>query len=281
MTAVPTAALVSGALAAAALCAVRLPRRSGGRLQDVVVPASSLCTAPRRSRCRSAPVLPLAGLVAALVVASLLGPVPALLAAAAAGAASRVHRGRQASRRRDDERARAVEACGALASELRAGRTPADALAAAAELATGPSRAALVAAAGATRLGGDTAGALRPPDGTAVPDVLRSLAACWTVCAGSGSGLAAAVQRLEEGLRADQAQRRAVDAELAGPRATAALLAVLPAAGLLLASGLGADPLRVLLSTPVGLACLTVGLLLDALGLWWTGRLVARAGGGG
>jgi tight adherence protein B len=112
-----------------------------------------------------------------------------------------------------------------------------------------------------------------------VPEVLRALAACWTVCAGSGSGLAAAVERLEEGLRAEQSQRRAVDAELAGPRATAGLLAVLPAGGLLLAAGLGADPLSVLLTTPVGLLCLTAGLALDAVGLWWTGRLVAAAGG--
>ena len=112
-----------------------------------------------------------------------------------------------------------------------------------------------------------------------MPEVLRALGACWTVCAGSGAGLASAVERLEEGLRADAAQRRAVDAELAGPRATAGLLAVLPAGGLLLAAGLGADPLRVLLTTPVGLLCLTVGLALDGLGLWWTGRLVASAGG--
>ena len=115
--------------------------------------------------------------------------------------------------------------------------------------------------------------------GSAVPEVLRALAACWTVCAGSGAGLATAVERLEEGLRAEQAQRRAVDAELAGPRATAGLLAVLPAGGLLLAGGLGADPLSVLLATPVGLLCLLVGLGLDAVGVWWTGRLVASAGG--
>jgi tight adherence protein B len=116
-------------------------------------------------------------------------------------------------------------------------------------------------------------------DDSGVAPLLRSLSACWTVCATSGSGLAAAVERLAEGLRAEQAQRRAVDAELAGPRATAGLLAVLPGAGLLMAAGLGADPLHVLLETPLGLVCLVLGLGLDGLGVLWTSRLVARAAG--
>jgi hypothetical protein len=89
--------------------------------------------------------------------------------------------------------------------------------------------------------------------------------------------LAAAVDRLEEGLRADQVLRQALAAELAGPRATAGLLAVLPAVGLLLAAALGADPLQVLLHTPLGLVCLVAGVGLDALGVVWTTRLVARA----
>lgn len=285
----PTSAvLLSAALAAAAAgCLRAVPGPAGLRLRGVVTPAPARLPRSPTHTPTHAPAYalrdrPAAALGVVLVVALLvrvLGLVPALVVAAVLGAVARSRRARAAAELRREERERAVEACGALASELRAGRSPGDALEAAAELAAGPSRAALAAAAGAVRLGGDAAGALRPPEGTAVPDVLRALSACWAVCAGSGSGLAAAVERLEEGLRADQAQRRAVDAELAGPRATAALLAVLPAAGLLLAAGLGADPLGVLLTTPVGQACLVGGVLLDATGLWWTGRLVARAGG--
>jgi hypothetical protein len=51
---------------------------------------------------------------------------------------------------------------------------------------------------------------------------------------------------------------------------------VLPAVGLLLAAALGADPLQVLLHTPLGLVCLVAGVGLDALGGLWThpaGRL--------
>ena len=72
--------------------------------------------------------------------------------------------------------------------------------------------------------------------------------------------------------------RRAVEAELAGPRATAGLLAVLPLGGLLLAAGLGADPVHQLLHTPLGAACAVLGVGLDLLGLAWTARLVRRAG---
>lgn len=214
--------------------------------------------------------------------AVLLGPVPALLAAAGGAAAWAGAVRRRRLRAAAAEQAAAVEACAALAAELRAGRFPAEALAAAADLACGPLEATLRGAAATAGLGGDAAAVLRAPVGaTAVPEVARALAACWSVCAGSGNGLAAAVSRLEEGLRADAAQRRAIEAELAGPRATAALLALLPLVGLVLAAGLGADPLHVLLHTPAGLVCLLLGLALDALGLLWTARLVDRAARGG
>ena len=287
------AAVLAGAATASLL---GLPRAAALRVRDVVRPAAGVqarivagpvSAAPhppavgpagRRMR-RSWPVLAAGPLLVVLAAAGAGALVPLLLACVGAVAVARVRRARTTAAARRDERSRAVEACAALAGELRAGRAPADALDAAAELGTGPFALALRTAAGAVRLGGDPAPALRPPPDCAVPEVLRALAACWTVCAGSGSGLAVAVERLEEGLRAEQAQRRAVDGELAGPRATAGLLAVLPAGGVLLAVGLGADPLSVLFTTPLGLTCLAVGLGLDALGLWWTGRLVAGAGG--
>jgi len=204
------------------------------------------------------------------------------LAALAVASSQRWRSRRAVVQAREAERGAAVEACAALAAELRAGRAPYQALEVAAGLALGPSRDTLAAASATAVLGGDVAGVLlRSGDAGAVAGVLRSLAACWTVCAGSGSGLAAAVERLEQGLRAERDQRRALQAELAGPRATAAMLAILPVGGLVLAAGLGADPVRVLLHTPVGWVCLTAGLGLDAVGLAWTSRLVARAGGTG
>lgn len=208
----------------------------------------------------------------------LVGPAVGLLVLAAAAAVPRVLAARVAGKARLEERRHALEACAALAAELRAGRTPGEALDAAGALARGPSRAALLAGAAASRWGGDVPRALlAEASPSAVPEVLRGLAACWQVCAGAGSGLAAAVERLADGLRGRQAQERAVAAALAGPRASAGLLALLPLAGTALAAGLGAHPVHVLLHTPLGLGCLVGGAALDVGGLWWTHRLVARA----
>lgn len=263
--------LVAAALAAAAAAVlVALPPPGQLRFREL---APVRRTGGRR---RAWPVL----LPAALLPVLVLGPVVPLLGAAAVLAATRATAARRRRTAAARERAGAVEALGALAAELSAGRTPPEALAAAAALAAGPAADALRSAAAAADLGGDVPAALAtPPPATAVEPTLRSLAACWAVCASSGSGLASAVQRLEEGLRADEARRRALQAELAGPRTTALVLAVLPAAGLLMAGALGADPLHVLLHTPLGLVCLGVGLGLDGLGLLWTNRLVSRAGG--
>jgi tight adherence protein B len=202
----------------------------------------------------------------------------AALAALAALLAPRATVLRRRARGRRDERRSVVEACAALAGELRAGRTPAEALAVAAGLASGPTGAALRSAAGTAGWGGDVPAALQAgAAGSAVPEVLGALAACWAVCSAAGSGLAAAVDTVAEGVRARAAQERAVAAVLAGPRASAGLLALLPLAGTALAAGLGARPVHVLLHTPLGLGCLVLGAGLDLLGLLWTRALVTRA----
>lgn len=263
------AAMTAGA-AVGVLLALPAPGRL--RLADV--------TAAARAPASGRPAVPLPLAVVGLVtvlVAAVAGPVAAVLTLVAGPGLLRVRARRRQATTATRERAGALHACGVISAELAAGRTPAEALDAAAEVACGPVQVALRAAGSAARLGGDVPEALAvPADRSAAPGVLRALAACWAVCAQSGGGLSAAVLRLEEGLRAEAAQRRRVEAELAGPRATAALLAVLPGGGLLLAAGVGADPLHVLLETPIGLVCLALGLGLDGLGLLWTDRLVRR-----
>lgn len=265
--------LLAATLAGAAVgVLLAVPRTGPLRLADVTATSR-----PRAAR-QPARALPLGWLVlVAGLVATLAGPVVVGLAVVAGLGLLRVRARRRRDAQAGRERAGALQACGVLAGELATGRTPAEALAAAAGVACGPVQAALHAGASAAELGGDVPGALAAQaERSAVPGVLRSLAACWQVCAQSGGGLSAAVLRLEEGLGDEAAQRRRVEAELAGPRATAALLAVLPGGGLLLAAGIGADPLHVLLETRVGLVCLVLGLGLDGLGLLWTDRLVRR-----
>lgn len=203
------------------------------------------------------------------------GPSPEQRTASAGRRVSGVGRRRRAPAL---ERDRAVEACAALSGELRAGRSPTAALGAAADVAVGPTGRVLRAAAAAAGVGSDPSGRLaEQASGTACPELLRGLAACWSVCASRGVGLAAAVERLEIAERDLQDRRRAVAVELAGPRATARLLAVLPALGVLLATALGAAPLSFLVGTAFGRACLVLGVGLDVAGMVWTARLVRRA----
>jgi tight adherence protein B len=116
-------------------------------------------------------------------------------------------------------------------------------------------------------------------ESSAVPDLLRGLAVCWEVCQGAGGSLAAAVDRLEETLRVDALLREELEAELAGPRSTALLIAFMPVFGLLLGTGLGGDPFHVLLRTPLGWGCLVLGIGLELAGTAWTAAIVRAAGG--
>ncbi len=236
----------------------------------------------QRSGEQRARVAALAGACVAVVVGGLAaGPVLAVLAGGAALVAAQTVRVRRRRAQRERELSGLGEALGVLAGELRAGRPPGTALDIAAGVAVGASRAALRAAARAGPLGADPAAVLRAEaSGAAAPDVLLGLATCWQVCAGTGTSLARAVTVLSDAVAAQQGQRREIEAELAGPRATSALLSVLPLAGIGLAAALGAHPLHVLLHTPLGVACLFGALVLDALGLWWTALIVRGAGGG-
>lgn len=225
---------------------------------------------------RRAPRVAAAALVCAAPAYALGGPVATALALAGVFVIRRAVQRRRQAAAADRERTAALDALSILGADLRSGRTPAEALFAAAQVACGGAATGLAAAAAAARLGGDVRSALTAPR-SAVAPTLQALAACWQVCSEAGSGLAAAVERLEEGQRAAAAQRRAVTAELAGPRATAQLLAVLPVVGIGLAAALGARPLDFLFGTPVGVGCLAVAVGLDALGLLWTGRLADGA----
>ncbi|MCC5581802.1 type II secretion system F family protein [Microtetraspora sp. AC03309] len=174
-------------------------------------------------------------------------------------------------------RAVSIELCQGIVAELAAGGTPGDALSRAVSVVTLPDAEALRPVVATARDGGDVAAALlraAPPHGG---EGLVRLAACWQVSMAGGGGLAALVERLGGSLREAETHRQDLAAQLAGPRATARLLAVLPALGLLMAAGLGMSPLSFLFGEPAGIACLVTGLALDGVGVWWTNRIVAHA----
>jgi tight adherence protein B len=218
-------------------------------------------------------------------------PLLAALAASAVLPAIRLRERRRRRLVREQRRLAVVGLCAALAGELRTGATPQQA----AEVVGGE----LTAARTRPAAVGRPANGPVPLDGTvllaavryggSVPEAFRTMAelpgaegaagiaACWQVASSSGAGLAAGLDRVAEGLRAESALHETVRAELAGARSTAALLAALPLFGLLLGAGLGADPLRVLLHTTGGLACLALGALLECAGIAWTARIARGA----
>jgi len=216
---------------------------------------------------------------------------------------------RRGGRRRSDRAAATqalAEGLGSFAAELRAGAPPAAAARAAARDAgsgtTGPGDAtglratasrivgwrgprhqgatcsrALALVEATAHLGGDVPMALRSA-ATADPlagDDLRRVAGAWALAERHGIGLAGLTEAVAVDLRARSRFDGALRAKVAGPRATATVLAVLPVLGVLLGEGIGARPWAVLSGGLLGQGLLVVGVGLVAAGIEWTERIVA------
>jgi tight adherence protein B len=184
-----------------------------------------------------------AGVPAALVAGLLAGLVVGVYGVVATGCWLRRRQGRDAVR----VRAQALDALAALAADLRAGLPPSAAREAA-------------------------------PLIDAVPLIRDRVATAIRVADRTGAPLADLLDRLEVDLRGLDRVRLTAAAHAAGTRATAGLLAVLPLAGIGVGYGMGADPLHVLLHTPVGAGCVLAALLLQLAGLGWTARLTRLDG---
>ncbi|MGW0810517.1 type II secretion system F family protein [Nonomuraea sp. NPDC002799] len=183
------------------------------------------------------------------------------------------------TRRAEAWRHASIELCQALSAELSVGHTAGTALTRAIATVEFPAPEAMRQVIAAARDGGDVPAALTSAAPQQGGEGLRQLAACWEVGVTVGAGLAALVERVAKTLRAAQAHRQDVAAQLAGPRGTARMLAILPALGLLMAGALNMHPLDFLFGSIPGLMCLIAGLALDACGLWWTNRMAAKAQG--
>jgi tight adherence protein B len=179
-------------------------------------------------------------------------------------------RARDADRRR--LRLAVIALCDALAAELRAGLPAATALARACGE---DSPFAPVTA--AAQLGGDVPAAFRLAGERPGGEGLRAVAAGWSVASQSGASLAGVLDRVCQSLRDQQDAAAEVEAALGPPRATARMLAALPAMGILLGTAMGARPLAFLAQTSAGRMCLVTGVALALSGVAWVERLAAGA----
>ncbi|GAA3615836.1 type II secretion system F family protein [Streptomyces chitinivorans] len=227
------------------------------------------------ARVGSAGWCPVGGALLALLGESVL---PLLAGAVAAPLLARRLRVRERRRAGAAREAAVIALCSAVAGELRAGRTPERALLATGMPGFGDTGAVVLAAA---RFGGDVPGALRQAARQEGAEGLGGMAACWQVAVEGGAGLADGLERVAGSLRAERDRREELRAQLAGPRSTALVLALLPLFGLLLGGAMGARPLHVLLHSPAGWACLAGAGLLEWAGLAWVSRIVRSAEEGG
>lgn len=163
--------------------------------------------------------------------------------------------------------------CAIVAAECRLGRVATQALAVAAADVT-----VLAPAAGVVALGGDAAEVWQGQANRPGCHGLRQLARAWRVSARTGAPLADLITVVASDLRQQEALERVVDAELAAPRATSHLLAVLPLFGLVLGQFAGARPLLFLTSNRYGLACLVLGTVLTSAGVLWAEWLARSSG---
>jgi tight adherence protein B len=197
------------------------------------------------------------------------GLVPVALAVAVVAATivvGKVRTARRAAAARESAVQATVEVTVGLAAELRAGRTPAQALAAVAPW-SGPLEPALSSAAAAVAAGASAADGLLLA--AAVPGAggLRQVAAAWRVTESTGGRLAGVLDRLAEALDGELELRQELESALAGPRATVVLLAGLPVMGLALGQAVGARPLHLLLYRPLGWGLLAGAAVLDGAGV--------------
>jgi tight adherence protein B len=250
-------------------------RRTAGRFLRLVrhrfrVRAAARAVTGRRSFQGGRSALPWVVVAAVAVLAGALGgPVAAVVTGGYGAAAVRAIARHAARRARITRRRELLDHLSSAAADLRAGLPVTVALAP-----TGAS-----AVVGAPVLAAGAGPRLRGPDAVDRPLVGRMRAAV-ALADRTGAPLADLLERIEADARAADRVGTAVAAQAAGFQATAWLLAGLPVAGLALGYAIGADPLPVLLHTPVGATCAVAAVGLQLAGLGWTRRLMRAAGAG-
>lgn len=257
--------------AAGVVFAVPTPRPGGPRIAGLAM-RSPIRSGLRLGRLQSAKVLGTCGVVGCVVAGAWRGPVvAAALGLLLAAVTYAVH---VSGRRRSSGRATTalLAAVRMISAELSAGSLEPEALLAGAAVA-GPHTAGLTSAASAAAAG-DLDGVVAT---LSLDPATAPLGAAWQVRARLGVALSGPLQLIERDLSSRLALGRTVAEVLAGPRASAFVLAGLPVVGLALAAEMGAHPVAFLTSSSVGRLVLLVGAVLAATGLTWSVWLASRA----
>ena len=248
--------------------------------------AAALLTVPQHPRSRlllgpssRARVMPAAFTPSALGLVRAIAT-PPMLTVVGVGATVMVQRRRRALRRRQDRRCEGEEMTAALETvvgELRVGAHPLQAFGIAATESSGAVGAALRTITARVGLGADIVSGLRAvADESAVPFYWERVAVCWRLASDHGLAVATLMRAAQRDIVDRQRFSGRVDASLAGPRATAAILAALPILGILLGELIGAHPVKFLLGGGPGGWLLITGAALIAAGVLWSDHLVNR-----
>ncbi|BAU94691.1 type II secretion system protein F [Corynebacterium suranareeae] len=108
------------------------------------------------------------------------------------------------------------------------------------------------------------------------PDLQR-LGYLWDTSSRHGIPLVALIDQMRLRITAKQRHAESTRAALQGPQATAVILTVLPLAGVLMGTAMGAHPLGVLTGGGIGGLLLVIGVGLDAAGFVITHKILQSA----
>ncbi|MET3807111.1 tight adherence protein B [Nakamurella sp. UYEF19] len=107
-----------------------------------------------------------------------------------------------------------------------------------------------------------------------IAEITDRLATAWLLSARYGVPLAVLVDTVSDDLDERLSATSQREAQVSGPRVSGYVLAAMPALGVVLGVGMGADPLHVLFFTGAGQLMLMTGTALTCAGLAWTARIV-------
>lgn len=192
--------------------------------------------------------------------------------------ASRLRRLRREQNHRSEGEALAA-ALEILVGELKVGAHPIAAFAVAGAETAGRVGRSLRAVAIRAQLGADVANGIRAMGASsAVPAYWDRLAVFWTLASQHGLAMSVLMRAAHRDIIERKRFADRMRAALSGARATAAILASLPALGVLLGQLVGADPVGFLLGGGPGGVVLVAGVTLIGIGIVWADRIVDRLG---